>query len=137
MSQKITAEMTVQQALSLVAQGKATMEEYLKWDAARVASIRAEKGGHNGRLSVKTSLKGGVSLYGLQRFPVTFSVPWEMRLRPTSDRSCELTCSIGAEFSSALLAAIARANGSGFFIRRHLAAEGAAFARDIERKFAS
>jgi hypothetical protein len=75
--------------------------------------------------------------YVYRWFPVTFSVPWEMALRPSSSRSCELSCTIGAEFPSALLAAIARANGIGFFIRRHLAAEGAAFARDIELKFAS
>ena len=48
-----------------------------------------------------------------------------------------VTCTIGAEFQSALLGALARANGSRFFIRRHLVAEGAAFARNIERKFAS
>jgi len=75
--------------------------------------------------------------YVYRWLPVTFSVPWEMTLRPTSSRSYELTCTIGAEFQSALLGALARANGSCFFIRRHLVAEGAAFARNIERKFAS
>ena len=74
--------------------------------------------------------------YVCRWFPVTFSVPWEMTLRAASNGTCELTCTIGAEFQSALLGAIAKANGSGLFIRRHLAAEGAAFARDIERKFA-
>jgi hypothetical protein len=69
-------------------------------------------------------------------FPVTFSVPWEMTLRPTSSRSCELTCTIGVDFPSALLGAIAWASGSVFFMRRHLAIEGAAFARNIERTFA-
>jgi hypothetical protein len=73
--------------------------------------------------------------YVYRWFPVTFSVPWEMALRPLSSHSCELTCTIGAEFPSVLLGAIARANGSFFFIRRHLAVEGAAFARNIELKF--
>ena len=75
--------------------------------------------------------------YVFRWFPVTFGVPWEMTLRSVSSRSCELLCTIGADFSSPLLGALARANGSHFFLRRHLAAEGAAFARDIERKFAS
>lgn len=70
-------------------------------------------------------------------FPLSFGVPWEMTLRPVSSRSCELTCTIGADFRSALLGALARANGTGFFMQRHLAVEGAAFARDIESKFAS
>ena len=61
--------------------------------------------------------------------PVTFSVPWEMTLRSTSARSCELTCTIGADFPSAILGALAGLNGSFFFMRRHLAEEGAAFAR--------
>jgi hypothetical protein len=73
--------------------------------------------------------------YIFRWIPVTFSVPWEMTLLPTSPRSCELICTIGADFSSALLAGLARVNGSAFFTHRHLAAEGAAFARDIERKF--
>ena len=76
--------------------------------------------------------------YVYRWFPVTFSVPWEMTLRPVSSGSCELTCTIGADFSSAFLGALAWANGCGtFFLRRHLAAEGAAFARNIERKFAA
>ena len=69
--------------------------------------------------------------------PLTIAVPWEMSVRPVSSRVSELTCTIGAEFPSRLLEALARANGIGFFMRRHLAAEGAAFARDIERKFAT
>ena len=74
--------------------------------------------------------------YVYRWLPVTLAVPWEMTLRATSSRSCELTCTIGAEFRSELLGAVARTIGSRFFIRRHLAAEGAAFARDIERKVA-
>jgi len=77
---KLTSEMTVQQALSLVAQSKVTMDDYLKWDAERMERVKTEAraASSNGRLSVKHSPKGGVSLYGLQRFPVTFSVgQWE------------------------------------------------------------
>jgi hypothetical protein len=75
--------------------------------------------------------------YVCRWLPVTFSVPWEMTLRPTSSRTCELTCTIGADFSSALPSAIARASGSLFFIRRHLRVEGVAFARHLEQTFAS
>ena len=71
-------------------------------------------------------------------FPVTFAVPWEMTVRSVSDRTCELVCTVGADFPSPWLWIVAWANGLGFsFIRRHLAVEGAAFAMDIERKFAS
>jgi hypothetical protein len=74
--------------------------------------------------------------YVFRWFPVTFSVPWEMRLRRTSSNSCELTCTIGADFPSWLLSAVAWVGGLGFlFLRRHLAAEGSAFAMNIERKF--
>ena len=75
--------------------------------------------------------------YVFRWFPVTFAVPWEMMVRPISSSACELTCTIGADFPSPLLGALARANGARFFLRRHLAAEGAAFARNIEVKFAS
>ncbi len=75
--------------------------------------------------------------YVFRWVPVTFSAPWEMSLRGVSAHSCELTCTIGAEFDSPLLGALAWLNGSRFFIRRHLAAEGVAFARHIELKFAS
>ena len=69
-------------------------------------------------------------------FPVTIGVPWDMRLQSTSSRTCELTCTIGADFNSPLLAALAWLKGTRFFLNRHLAVEGSAFAKDIERKFA-
>ena len=78
-----------------------------------------------------------VSMETVVQSPVTLAVPWEMTLRPVSSRACELTCTIGAEFPSPLLGALARANGARFFLRRHLATEGPAFARDIEQKFAT
>lgn len=75
--------------------------------------------------------------YVFRWFPVTFSVPWEMTLRSISSSSCELACTIGADFRSSLLRAVAWVGGLGsLFLRRHLAAEGFAFARNIERKFA-
>ena len=68
--------------------------------------------------------------------PVTFGVPWEMTLRETSAETCELHCVIGADFSARWLFAAAWLNSLGFyFLRRHLADEGVAFARDLERKF--
>lgn len=70
-------------------------------------------------------------------FPVTFAVPWEMTVRPTSHGGCELMCTIGVDFPSVLLAALAWTSGTRFFLGRHLAIEGAAFARHIELKFAS
>ena len=75
--------------------------------------------------------------YLFRWFPVALAVPWEMTVRPVSSGAGELTCTIGVEFPSPLLGALAWANGAWFFIRRHLAAEGAAFARDIELKFAT
>ena len=71
-------------------------------------------------------------------FPVSLGVPWEMTVRPTSDRTCELVCTVGADFPSTWLHVVAWANGLGFhFIKRHLGVEGPAFAKDIERKFSS
>jgi len=71
-------------------------------------------------------------------FPVSVGVRWEMALRPTAAGSCELQCTIGADFPSKLLAVAAQINGlGGYFIKRHLSVEGVAFAKDIERKFAS
>ena len=68
--------------------------------------------------------------------PVVFGVPWEMAVRPTAGGACELHCVIGADFSSRLLAAAAWVNGLGFlFLKRHLAAEGKAFAASLEREF--
>ena len=68
--------------------------------------------------------------------PVTFGVPWEMSLRSVSPDACELSCTIGADFRSRLLAIAAWVNGlGGYFIKRHLELEGAAFARSIQRKF--
>jgi len=75
--------------------------------------------------------------YILRWLPVTFGVPWEMVLRPVSARTCELTCTIGADFASAFLDVFVKVFGAERSLRRHLAEEGAAFARDIERKFAS
>jgi hypothetical protein len=75
--------------------------------------------------------------YVYRWFPVTVSVPWEMSLHRSSDRSCELTCTVGIESPSLFIRALAWTNGLGLlFLRRHLALEGAAFARDLERKFA-
>ena len=67
---------------------------------------------------------------------VTFGVPWEMLLRSVSLDACELSCVIGADFPSRLLAAAAWLNGLGFlFLKRHLADEGWAFAASIGCKF--
>ena len=73
--------------------------------------------------------------YLLRWLPVTFSVPWEMTVRPTSSQTCELVCLIGAESANPFLALAARIASP--FVRRHLAEEGAAFAKHLERKFAS
>ena len=71
-------------------------------------------------------------------FPVSLGVPWEMTVQPTSDRTCELVCTVGADFPSRWLHVLAWANGLGFrFIKWHLGVEGPAFAKDIERKFSA
>ncbi len=45
---------------------------------------------------------------------------------------------VSQDFPSRLLAIVAWANGLGsLFLRRHLATEGAAFAKNIETKFAT
>ena len=74
----------------------------------------------------------------LRWIPATVGVPWEMEVRETGPGACELVCTIGADFPNAVVAIGAFFNGlHGFFLNRHLLQEGAAFARDIERKFAA
>jgi hypothetical protein len=71
-------------------------------------------------------------------FPVTVGVPWEMSVRSTAEHSCRLSCTVGVDYPSRLLAIIAWLNGVGsLFLTRHLATEGAAFAKNIETKFAT
>lgn len=68
--------------------------------------------------------------------PAIVGVPWEMKITPIDNHSCELSCTIGADFPSRLLAFAAWINGiGGFFMRKHLADEGEKFAKDIEKKF--
>jgi hypothetical protein len=69
-------------------------------------------------------------------FPAVVGVPWELSLRDVDPDNCELTCTIGADFPSHIIALGAYLNGfGGIFIRKHLAQEGAAFAKDILKKF--
>ncbi len=76
--------------------------------------------------------------YVLRWFPATVGVPWQMTLRETGPDRCELICTIGADFPNPLLEIGGYLNGLGWlFLRRHLEQEVEAFARDIERKFAS
>jgi len=66
----LTPDMDVKVALGYVASSKVDMAAYLEWDAARIK--RAAAGAKRiGQLSVKVSGKGGISVYGLQRMPVT------------------------------------------------------------------
>lgn len=78
----LTFDMTVEQALHLVASGKVTMEAYLEWDAIRVKAIRAQaSSAGGGQVRCKVSEKGALSLYGLQRLPVTlYAEQWERLL---------------------------------------------------------
>src|SRR5947207_4351012 len=62
------------QALAALASGKCSMEQYAEWqsgreDLLRAQALRAAKSA--GRLTTKVSEKGGVSIYGLGRWPVT------------------------------------------------------------------
>jgi hypothetical protein len=76
--------------------------------------------------------------YVLRWFPATVGVPWVMELQPVQTGRCKLVCTIGADFPNVMVAFGAFMNGlGGFFLRRHLTEEGAAFACDIERKFAA
>jgi hypothetical protein len=71
-------------------------------------------------------------------FPATVGVLWEMKVIPTGRKSSELECTIGADFSTALLACAAWINGiGGLFMRQHLNDEGLSFAKDIESKFSN
>ncbi len=61
----------------------ATQQETIEQKIARLeqenAALKAKKSG--GKLSIKLSAKGGVSVYGLGRFPVTlYGSQWEKLL---------------------------------------------------------
>lgn len=74
--------------------------------------------------------------YVMRWFPATVGVPWEMQVRATSAKTCELVCMIGADFPNRFLQVAGFLNGlGGYFINKHLINEGRAFAKDIERKF--
>ena len=64
----LAPEMTTAQAMQLVAQGKVTTEDYLKWDAERVARIKAaarmSDRARNGHFCVKVGQAGGIVLSG-------------------------------------------------------------------------
>jgi hypothetical protein len=65
--------MTKEEVLAQVAAGKLSVDE--------AAKLLAEEAPKRGTLYCKVSLKGGMSLYGLQRMPVTLYVEqWERLL---------------------------------------------------------
>lgn len=71
--------MDIQQALAHVSAGRVTLEAYLEWDANRLKAAEAKgKIGASGPLRCKVSEKGALSVYGLQRMPVTlYAGQWE------------------------------------------------------------
>ena len=74
--------------------------------------------------------------YIMRWIPAKVGVPWEMQIKPTSDKTCELICLVGADYPNPLLQAAAFLNGlGGLFLKKHLNKEGQAFAKDIEQKF--
>jgi hypothetical protein len=67
----LTLDMSIEQALGLVASGKVPMEAYIEWDAVRIAKIEA-RGKSSGAVRFKVSAKGAVSVYGLSKqWPTT------------------------------------------------------------------
>jgi len=80
----LTPAMDVKQVLTLFSQGKITLEQYNAWDAQRIAAIEQaakRSNGNGGGLRCKVSPKGALSIYGLQRMPVTLYVEqWERLL---------------------------------------------------------
>ncbi|WP_342438882.1 hypothetical protein NSS79_07675 [Paenibacillus sp. FSL L8-0436] len=52
--------------------------------------------------------------------PAIVGVPWEMKITPIDNTSYELSCTIGADFPSRLLAIAAWINGFGGFFRKEI-----------------
>lgn len=60
----IPADATHAQVIDLVCDGKITREQAQEWMEAQKRTAR--------KLSLKIARKGGISLYGVRRFPLTF-----------------------------------------------------------------
>jgi len=77
---RLSPSMSVSQVLSLFAAGQITADEYTRWDDERLARLAKSASARSPEpLRCKLSVKGAVSLYGLNaRFPVTLSASqWE------------------------------------------------------------
>ncbi len=61
-------------------------EESVEQLKARIAELEAQTTRRTGELQLKVSEKGGVSVYGLGRFPVTLYYEQWIRLLDASDR---------------------------------------------------
>ena len=85
----LSPEMTPQEALAHLASGAVPVEAYLEWDADRVKRIEAKAKASAAaprELTFKVSEKGGVSVYGLGRFPVTlYKEQWTKLLAMTDE----------------------------------------------------
>lgn len=65
------------QLLAYMTQGAFSPDALGRWQADREASLSAQSSG-GGKISFKVSRKGAVSVYGLQRMPVTlYAEQWE------------------------------------------------------------
>lgn len=69
------------QALSYMTQGALSPDGFQCWNAERVSKIGG--GGGIGKLTLKVSRKGAISLYGMGRWPISLYVEqWEKLLTP-------------------------------------------------------
>jgi hypothetical protein len=79
----LTPDTDSKTALAHVTAGRVSMEDFLAWQSERESRIAAKANGkpRNG-LHCKVSQKAGVSVYGLQRFPITlYAEQWERLLQ--------------------------------------------------------
>jgi hypothetical protein len=72
-------------------------------------------------------------VYLLHLVPVTAAVRWWLATTPTTDGTCELTCTVEVRLHP-VLQALGRLMALGTFLRRHVEEETQLFAADVTRK---
>lgn len=140
----LTPETTTEAALTAMAAGQVTMQEYLAWDAAQKAALKAKPAA---KLYCKVSEKGGLSVYGNGQWPTTLYVEQWQRLIDFLPQLQQFMADHASEFSkgkedsaaraAAAAAAKAAAKAAADAAAAQQAAADQAHAAALDKRFAA